>query len=71
LLWAIELVVPGTRDPLPPDAVARIGAGLKRRHVHLHKRDNMVYVAPPLVATEEDLTEGLVLLGAALDEGRP
>jgi taurine---2-oxoglutarate transaminase len=68
LLWALELVRPGTREPLGGDAIARIGAGVKRRHLHLHRRDNLVYIAPPLVATEHDLTEAVALLGAALDE---
>ncbi|HEY8926648.1 MAG TPA: aminotransferase class III-fold pyridoxal phosphate-dependent enzyme, partial [Polyangia bacterium] len=71
LLWALELVAPGTRAPLDAGAVARVGAGLKRRHVHLHRRDNLVYVAPPLVATKEELSEALELLGEALDEGFP
>ena len=70
LLWALELVVPGTREPLPPDAMARVAAGLKQRHIHLHRRDNLVFVAPPLVATEDDLTPALAALGEALDEAR-
>ncbi|HEY4185590.1 MAG TPA: aminotransferase class III-fold pyridoxal phosphate-dependent enzyme [Polyangia bacterium] len=68
LLWGLELVAPGTRTPLPAPALARLAAGLKRRHVHLHKRENMVYLAPPLVATEDDLAAGLTSIGAALDE---
>jgi taurine--2-oxoglutarate transaminase len=68
LLWALELVVPGTREPLGAAAAARVGAGLKRRHVHAHRRDNLVYIAPPLVATRDDLSEALGLLGEALDE---
>jgi taurine--2-oxoglutarate transaminase len=68
LLWALELVVPGTREPLGAAAVARVGSGLKRRHVHAHRRDNLVYVAPPLVATREDLGAALGLLAEALDE---
>ncbi len=68
LLWALELVLPGTRDPVGAPAMARLAAALRRRHVHVHKRENLVYVAPPLVATEADLGEGLARLGAALDE---
>jgi taurine--2-oxoglutarate transaminase len=71
LLWALELVAPGTRDPLGPDALGRIAAALLRRHVHSHRRDNLLYVAPPLVATEADVSEGLDHLAAALDEARP
>src|SRR6185503_6719256 len=67
LLWALELVVPGTRDPLGAEAMARVAAALKRRHLHLHKRDNLIYVAPPLVVTEAEIDEFVPLLGAALD----
>ena len=69
LLWALELVAPGTRDPLDGPAIARVAAALKRRHLHLHRRDNLIYVAPPLVATETDLSEAISLLAEALDEG--
>jgi taurine---2-oxoglutarate transaminase len=68
LLWALELVVPGTRTPLGAEAMARVAAGLKRRHIHLHKRDNLVYVAPPLVVSEAEIDEFVPLLGAALAE---
>jgi taurine--2-oxoglutarate transaminase len=71
LLWALELVAPGTRDPLDAAAVGRVAAGLRRRHLHLHRRDNLIYVAPPLVATEDDLTEAIGRLGEALDEAAP
>ncbi len=71
LLWALELVEPGTREPLGPAAIARVAAGLRRRHVHLHRRDNLIYVAPPLVATGDDLGEAADLLGAAIDEAQP
>jgi taurine--2-oxoglutarate transaminase len=69
LLWALELVVPGTREPLDAATVTRVAAALKRHHLHLHRRDNLIYVAPPLVATEEDLSEAAALLAQALDEG--
>jgi taurine---2-oxoglutarate transaminase len=68
LLWALELVAPGTRDRLAPDVVARIGAALTRRALHMHRRDNLLYIAPPLICTEEDLSEGIDRLTAALDE---
>lgn len=68
MLWALELVVPGSREPLRAEALTRLGAALKRRHVHLHRRDNLVYLAPPLVATESDLIDGLARVTAALDE---
>ncbi|MEP6654550.1 MAG: aminotransferase class III-fold pyridoxal phosphate-dependent enzyme, partial [Myxococcales bacterium] len=68
MLWALELVVPGSREPLRAEALTGLGAALKRRHVHLHRRDNLVYLAPPLVATEDDLIDGLARVAAALDE---
>ncbi|HEX4508839.1 MAG TPA: aminotransferase class III-fold pyridoxal phosphate-dependent enzyme [Burkholderiaceae bacterium] len=68
LLWALELVEPGTRQPLNGPALGRLAAALRRRHLHLHKRENLVYLAPPLVSTEADLTDGVARLEAALDE---
>lgn len=68
LLWALELVTPGSRAPLDAAAVGRIAAALKAGHVHLHRRDNLIYVAPPLVATEADLDEGVAQIAAALSE---
>ena len=68
LLWAIELVRPGGHEPLDPATLARVGAAIRRRHLHLHRRDNMVFVAPPLCASEADLEPALALLGEALDE---
>jgi hypothetical protein len=50
--------------------VARVGQSLRRQHLHLHRRDHLLFVAPPLVATEADLIEGLGRLGVALDEAR-
>jgi adenosylmethionine-8-amino-7-oxononanoate aminotransferase len=74
LLWALELCVPGPngargRQPLPAAAMAKIAAALRRRHIHLHKRDNLVYLAPPLVIGESALDEAIAELGRALDEG--
>ncbi len=61
LLWALDLDADAER-------MARLAAGLRRRHLHMHKRDNLLYLAPPLVVTREDLDEALALLSAALDE---
>ncbi|GMU56530.1 MAG: aspartate aminotransferase family protein [Candidatus Xenobia bacterium] len=66
LLWAVELVRPGTREPL--DATGVYNA-LKRRRVYTHRRDNMIYLAPPLVIGQEQLDEVVGLLEQALDEG--
>jgi taurine--2-oxoglutarate transaminase len=68
LLWALELGEPGGSEPATAARMARLRDGLQRRRLHLHKRDNQVFIAPPLVASEADLEEGLVALGAALDE---
>ncbi|MBI2892286.1 MAG: aminotransferase class III-fold pyridoxal phosphate-dependent enzyme [Deltaproteobacteria bacterium] len=68
LLWALELVLPGSRTPQPAGAMGRLAAALRSRRLHVHKRDNLVYIAPPLVVTESELEEALEKLGAALDE---
>jgi taurine--2-oxoglutarate transaminase len=72
LLWALELVdpaaEPGARVPLAPARMASLAASLRRRHLHMHKRDNLLYLAPPLVIRREELDEALGELMAALDE---
>jgi taurine--2-oxoglutarate transaminase len=68
LLWAFELCAPGTRDPLPSGTMAKVAAALRRHHLHMHKRDNLVYVAPPLVITDAELDEAVAAVGAAFDE---
>ncbi|HXU02281.1 MAG TPA: aminotransferase class III-fold pyridoxal phosphate-dependent enzyme [Polyangia bacterium] len=69
LLWALELCQPGTRSPLPSATMAKVAASLRRHHLHMHKRDNLVYFAPPLVITDAELDEAVAALGVALDEG--
>jgi 4-aminobutyrate aminotransferase-like enzyme len=68
MLWALELCVPGTRQPLPAPALAKVAATLRAHHLHLHKRDNLVYIAPPLVISAVELEEAVGALGRALDE---
>jgi taurine--2-oxoglutarate transaminase len=73
LLWAFELCVPGpagepTKVPLPPPTMAKLSASLRRHHLHMHKRDNLLYFAPPLVISEAELDAALAELGSALDE---
>jgi taurine--2-oxoglutarate transaminase len=68
LLWALALDEPGGAGPATAARMGRLCAGLERRHVHLHKRDHQIFLAPPLVASEADLEAALVALGAALDE---
>jgi taurine---2-oxoglutarate transaminase len=68
LLWAFELCVPGGTQPLPPQALAKLAATLRARHLHMHKRDNLLYLAPPLIISEIELDEALGAVGRALDE---
>jgi taurine--2-oxoglutarate transaminase len=76
LLWAFELCVPGptqggspgTKLPLPAPVMAKLSASLRTHHLHMHKRDNLLYLAPPLVITESELEAALGDLGRALDE---
>jgi taurine--2-oxoglutarate transaminase len=67
LLWALDVL----ESDGTPAAGARMRAlrdALGARHLHLHKRDNMLFLAPPLVATETDLRDALDRLTQALDE---
>jgi taurine--2-oxoglutarate transaminase len=70
LLWAFELCLPapGGAEPMPAAAMAKLAAILRRGRLHLHKRDNLLYLAPPLVIGEADLEIALGELGRALDE---
>jgi len=73
LLWAFELCVPGpagerTTVPLPPAAMGKLSASLRKHHLHMHKRDNLLYLAPPLVIDEAELDAALAELGRACDE---
>jgi taurine--2-oxoglutarate transaminase len=73
LLWAFELCLPGpggtrTKLPLPAPVMAKLSASLRAHHLHMHKRDNLLYFAPPLVITEPELGAALGDLGRALDE---
>jgi taurine--2-oxoglutarate transaminase len=68
LLWALDLHEPGAGGPAAPDRMRRLAAGLRRRCLHLHKRDHQVFLAPPLVITEAEIDEGVAALGGALDE---
>ena len=68
LLWAVELGEPGGTAPATPARMKRLQVALAARHLHVHKRDSMIFLAPPLVISEADLDRGLGLLEAALDE---
>ncbi len=69
LLWAFELCVAGApRTPASSATMARLATALRARHLHMHKRENILYFAPPLVIARDEIEEALVALGAALDE---
>jgi taurine--2-oxoglutarate transaminase len=68
LLWAFELCTPGTKAPVPAPTMSKLAAVLRRRHLHMHKRDNLVYFAPPLVISEPEMLEALAEVGRAFDE---
>ena len=69
LLWAFELCAPGApQQPAAPAALARLASALRTHHLHMHKRENLLYLAPPLVIERSELEEALTALGAALDE---
>jgi taurine--2-oxoglutarate transaminase len=73
LLWALELCVPGPggapgREPVGATAMGKVAAALRARHLHLHKRDNLIYIAPPLVIGRDELDEAIGQVEAALDE---
>jgi len=66
LLWGLDLFE--GEAAAGAARLKRLRDGLAGQHLHLHKRDNMVFLAPPLVASEADLQAGLERLGRALDE---
>ena len=78
LLWALELVRDrATREPLVPfNAKGKAAAPMRRlseaalsRGLYLLTRFNLVFVAPPLTITRDELLEGLSLLDGVLDVG--
>ena len=48
--------------------MGKLSASLRKHHLHMHKRDNLLYLAPPLVISEAELDAALSDLGRALDE---
>jgi taurine--2-oxoglutarate transaminase len=69
LLWALELCDPGTKEPIPAPARAKLAETLRKHHLHMHKRENLLYLAPPLVISEVELEDAVAAVGRALDEG--
>ncbi|MCA9527767.1 MAG: aminotransferase class III-fold pyridoxal phosphate-dependent enzyme [Myxococcales bacterium] len=77
LLGTLELVadrdtraplVGYAQNPAPGSPLARLKAGLKKRHVHALVRGNTLMVTPPLCITETQLQDGLARIDAALAE---
>jgi taurine--2-oxoglutarate transaminase len=68
LLWAVELGEPGGAAPAAAPLMQRLAQGLRGRHLHVHKRDHMVFLAPPLVVSEGELEAGVAALAGAADE---
>jgi len=64
LLWAVELAV----DAATAD---RVADALAARHLHMHRRGPMFYVAPPFVIQEADLDAACGRLWEAVDEVVP
>jgi taurine--2-oxoglutarate transaminase len=81
LLWAIELGEPASgahvpvaaaggttvTSPATPERMKRVAAELRARRLHMHKRDSILFVAPPLVIGEDELDTGVRAVGEALD----
>ena len=68
LLWALELVTPGGREPVTAPLMDQLYTTLKKNHVHTHRRDNLLYLAPPLVIEQEQLEEALQVVELCLDQ---
>ncbi len=67
LLWAFDLVDVDGRAVGAP-VMKRVAAALAARRLHLHKRDNMIFLAPPLVVTEPEIVDAVGRLRGALTE---
>jgi taurine-pyruvate aminotransferase len=73
LLWGIELVQPGTRDPLPAPQVNRVIADVLQRGMIVGKNvatvprlECVLTVAPPLIVTGADVERIVVTIDEAL-----
>jgi taurine-pyruvate aminotransferase len=73
LLAGLELAVPGTTDPLPPEQVNQVIAEAQKRGVLVGKNTStvkrlecVITLAPPLVATDADIERIVDVLDAAL-----
>jgi taurine--2-oxoglutarate transaminase len=69
LLWAFELCTPGApHQPAEAKTMARLATALRAHHLHMHKRENLLYLAPPLVIERDELDQALGAVGTAMDE---
>lgn len=67
LLWALELVQQ-QKNPVLPEKMDAIYAALKKRRVYTFRRDNFLYLAPPLVISIKELEQVVTLVEQSLDE---
>ncbi|MBT9582492.1 aminotransferase class III-fold pyridoxal phosphate-dependent enzyme [bacterium] len=68
LLWALELVEAGGRQPASAADMDRLYATLKKNRVYAHRRDNLLYLAPPLVIQSDQLEACLQAVETSLDQ---
>lgn len=67
MFWALEFVTdPETRQPLPADRLSAITAACLAEGLLPFAVGNRIHVAPPLVATPDQITEGITRLDKAL-----
>ena len=67
LLWALEMVNPD-KSAVPAEKMDALYAALKKRRVYTFRRDNFLYLAPPLVIETQELDEVVALVEQSLDE---
>jgi len=67
LLWALELIQ-AEKTPVAAAQMDAVYAGLKKRRIHTFRRDNFLYLAPPLVIEISELDEVVGLVEQSLDE---
>ncbi|MHB1005526.1 MAG: aminotransferase family protein [Chloroflexota bacterium] len=73
LIWGVELVVPGTKDALPPAQVNQVMGEAQKRGLLLGKNSSTVShlecvltIAPPLIITAAEVDRLVTTLDAAL-----
>lgn len=67
LLWALEMVQ-SDQSPVAAEKMDALYAALKKRRIHTFRRDNFLYLAPPLVIEISELDEVVGLVEQSLDE---